>query len=473
MLSHFSLQDALKAHAAGDYRTSEQMFTAICLQHPDNWVSWFHLASIEIKRERNAPALAYLYRALDLAPEQPAIWNNLGTTLRREHHVEKAKEALLKGAEINPEDADLWSNLCTLYVNEGDPELGLEYVNKALAAAPDHVNAQWNKSLLLLETGHLREGFELYPAGMKTGERMYRWPMVPRFDPVLHQGKRVLVYGEQGLGDEVMYLSLIPDLLRDVGSLVIECHPRLETLINKSFPEVTTHPSRKREVVDWGDDETFDAAIALGDIPRFYRKKPEDFPRKPYLKVDPALVHEYRHRLLDRAGPGPYLGIGWKGGYKKTRKDLRSIQLDEMAPIIQSAHEAGAKIISFQYTPEAEFEIRQFEQKYGIKIHHWPDIVCGETDYMKTAALLSNMDLAITVNTSLVHLAGALGKELWTLTPRGCAWRYWCWDEHMMWYESVTQYRAGKNKTWEPVLKQVEKDMRVKLDLLKSIEVAR
>lgn len=462
MRSHFSIQDAIDQLNAGNLDGAEQMFSAIATQKPDNWYAWFYLASAVTQKGLHTQALAYLYRAASLNPDESAIWNNLGTVLRRENHNLHAKEAFLKGAKLSPKDADLWSNLCTLCVNEGNPHDGLEYVNKALLNDPDHVNAKWNKALLLLETGQLAEGFDLYPAGMNTGERPNRWRSWPDYDPKEHKGKRVLVYGEQGLGDEVMYFSLLPDLIRDCGHVILECHPRLEALANLSFPDITVYPTRKDQVVEWED--SFDAKASLGDIPRHYRRRPGDFPRTAYLKTDPSIVFDYRQRLMERAGPGPYLGIGWKGGYKKTRKDLRSVPLDDLLPAIKAAHDAGGKIISFQYTDGVDAEVRQFEQDHGIKIHHWADIIQG--DYMKTACLLECMDLAITVNTSLVHLAGAIGKELWTMTPKGCAWRYWSWDEHMMWYKSVTQYRAGENKTWGPVIKRITHDLSVKFSLL-------
>lgn len=465
MMQKFTLQQATEVLQSGDLKTARFMFSTAAKQNPDEWYAWFSLASIASKEGRNLEAMAYLYRAGNLAPQKSEIWNNLGTILRQEHHTDKAKTVFMRGLEISPEDADLYSNLATLHVNQGNPQEGIDLATKALELNPDHTNARWNRSLLDLEVGNLSRGWDDYREGFKTGERPVRWPSWPRFDPAEHRGARVLVYGEQGLGDEVMFMSLIPDLLAVARSVIVECHPRLETLVRRTWPQVTVHPTRKKDYIEWEDE--FDCVTTYPDLCRYYRRTPEHFPRAPYLKVDHGMAGDIRFRLEERLGNGPYIGLGWRGGYKHTRRDLRSLTLEEMMPIILAATESGAKLVSFQYDDEAESDIVEFSRRFKIPIAHMPDLVCGkDTDYMKTAALLECMALNINVNGSLCHLAGATGNELWTLTPHGHAWRYWSPDDRMLWYSSVKMYTAEDNHTWTNIVHQVADDLETRLSLI-------
>lgn len=227
----------------------------------------------------------------------------------------------------------------------------------------------------------------------------------PRWDGT--KGKRVVVYGEQGIGDEINFASCIPDLQKDC-EVLIDCDKRLEGLFRRSFG-VPTFGTRYKDEHRWAEKEQIDAHVAVGALPQFYRKKDEDFPGTPYLVPNPVMQVQWR-ALLDSLGPRMKVGIAWNAGRPHTFGERRSIPLETLAPLF----ELDCDFISLEYRPPEGHE------KYGI--HHWPwGVECY--DYDQTAALVAELDLVISVTTTVHHLAGALGKECWVLVPERSLWQ--------------------------------------------------
>ena len=278
----------------------------------------------------------------------------------------------------------------------------------------------------------------------------------------------VVVYGEQGIGDEIMFASCLPDLLRDCKSVVFDCHKKLHSLFATSFPDIDIYPTREDELITWPTlpDGTpryqFDARVAIGSIPAFYRPNLESFPGTPYIKPDVAKEAEWAVRL-SKLSDRPKIGISWIGGHKRTRIEVRSTPLETYLPILQQ----NADFISLQYTP-CEDELAAFEKKHGIKIHHFPEAVYSPS-YADTAALVANLDLVITVCTSVVHLAGAMGVPTYVLTPSRPAWRYRLDLEHMPWYgRSVTLFRQSPSTTdWTPAIAEVSEALQTLIGAIK------
>lgn len=449
MKKTFTLEDVTRLMKSENYNQAEGMLHEMIKQRPGAWEPHFYLANLMMMTNRNGLCIPLLYRATQINSKVPEIWNNLGTSLRRENHVEPAREAYEQAEKLNAEDPDLYNNLGTLYINEGAPGGGEKYLRKAIELSPEHVQAHWNLGLILLEQKRWREGWEHYAYGKGSKDRMNRWMRWPQYKG--EKGKTVLTYGEQGLGDEIMFASMLSDLQVDADRVICECHPRLKGLFERSFPEIDFYPTRKNAVLEW--DDFFDSVIATGDLGSLYRNDDRDFPKEPYLGADSCEVARMGTKL-ESIGPPPYIGIGWKAGYKKTRKELRTIPLDMWKLIIES----GATIISLQYTTDADIEVAAFNKESPVKIHHWPDIV-RDDDYDSTAALVSALDLSILVNTSAVHLCGALGAPCWTLTPSRPAWRYSLEGDEMPWYRSVKQYRQ-EGEDWTPTLNRLTEDLK-------------
>jgi len=443
----FTLEEAHERQKRGQFQEAEQMYTALLEDHPDHWMTLFFLGTLYLQTNRNGLALQMFKVALQTKPNSPELWNNIGTAYKRMNCNDEAKKALLRCASM-VDDADAYSNLSTIFINEGCPEHGLKFSDKALEVDNKHYQAHWNRSLLLLEMGRYEEGFEQYFWGIRSKDRITKDYNCGYWKG--QKNKNVVVYGEQGIGDELMFASCLPDLIKDSKNVIFDCHPRLIGLFERSFG-VKCYPTRKDLNTDWHWDENIDYKTPIGNLPHAYRKSIKSFPGKPYIKVDPEKVKAMRAKL-EELGPGPYIGVSWYGGKKKTRVDLRSMPFEKMMDIFKDLP-FTPQLVSMQYTKDHEIEA----VKAGIP--HWGDILYAP-DYEETAALAQALDLVISVNTSLVHLCGAIGQEVWVATPQKCAWRYYSPDNKSMpWYGSATIYKQEVPGEWEDLVKKIAGDL--------------
>lgn len=393
------------------------------------------------------------------------LTNAVGTTWKHENKTEKARYWFEKAQDILPTpNPDIQNNLATLYINEGIPEKSLHHLNAALAVAPEHAQARWNRALAYLELGDYANGFDDYKYGKRAAvraDRNYTQAPTPEWDG--SPGKTVVVYGEQGIGDEIMFASVLPDIMKTCN-VIFDCHTKLHKLFCNSFPQIPIYGTREDEGINWPilpDKKPrypIDAKIAIGDLPKFYRRDIESFPGTAYITPTNEAQHRWAKRLNETFTDGkPVIGINWIGGHKKTRIEVRSLTLEQMLPILsQDAH-----FVSLQYT-ECASEIFEFEQKHGIKIHNWPE-ASQAVDYDETAGLVANLDLVVSCCSSIVHLAGSMGVPCWVLTPSRPAWRYRLDLDYMPWYgKTVTLFRQKTGSVeWNPVVDEVAENLKI------------
>jgi tetratricopeptide (TPR) repeat protein len=422
---------------------------------PGDLAITFGLATAKFQCGMNGSAIALFQQIIREIESQggkaPEVYNNLGSAWKAENHDDKAEECWRKAIAIKPH-VDYYNNMVTLYINTGKPEEGEVWAREGLKIDPEHARLNWNYALILLEQGQWAEGFRRYEYGIESFDRPKRAytkdrDALPWWDG--EPGKRVVVYGEQGMGDEIMFASALPDAIDDAG-IVFDCHPRMVSLMKRSFG-VKCYGTRKSNDVSWALSHEFDARCAIGSLFRIFRSD-GNFPKRPYLIPDRKLVKKYRKRL-EASGPGPYVGIGWKAGSKGTRGDFRSMKLAHFQPLI----EEGGTFVSLQYIDENGKCGRFFEQT-GCKVHHWPEVVEANTgevdkegksirqpgfDYDNSVALMAALDLCILPCTTAVHVCGAIGKECWVLTPKEAAWRYQLEGVDMPFYGPwVKQFRG-------------------------------
>jgi tetratricopeptide (TPR) repeat protein len=390
-------------------------------------------------------------------------WNNLGNcykVLNKDIMAGKCfREALAIKDRHDKDYADANNNLGTLHINTGEPEKGEPFIKECLRLEPEHPDGHWNNALIKLEQGKYNEGFADYHYGFKTGNRMYRTygREIPEWKG--EKGKHVIVWGEQGLGDELMFASILPDVIRDSASVVLECHPNLVSIFKESFPGISVYGTRKDQYIDWVHNHPeINARIAIGELGKIYRNDIKDFPGTSYLKAPYA--DKYKSRL-DAISSKLKVGIIWKGGSVKTRQDFRSIPLEKWQDILS----LDADFINLQYTPDVYEAIAKAENTCDARIHQIIEGAgCEVVDYGETASLVDSLDLVIAINTSIHHLAGGLGKECWTLTPRPKAWRYYSPDNKTVpWYGSCTIYQQEKEMQWDDILSQVKNDLELRI----------
>lgn len=394
----------------------------------------------------NADSIGLAYninkRAVETGPGNAAAWHNIGKCYHERQKDAEADDYFHKAIKVKPTFHSSLEGLSMSSLNRGDFGACIDYANRAVAENPDALEARINRGMGYLALKRWREGWRDFDRNL--GKEKNRKEMIygneVRWDGT--KGLDIICYGEQGIGDELSFASCIPDLIRDSKSVTIECDGRIEKLIQRSFPTTKVYGTRYKDAVPkWKENPPkFDARVAIGQLPLFYRNKDEDFHGKPYLTPRPEMAAQWR-TLLDSLGDKPKIGIAWTGGIPKTGQHRRTVTLDTFAPLFKGF---DADWVSLQYKDVDG--IPDAEAKYGVKIHDW-DWGTRVWDYDQTVALISQLDLVISVCTTVVHAAGGLGKECWCLVPKVPMWRYLSSGEWFPWASSVKLHRQ-KGSEW-------------------------
>lgn len=411
-------------------------------------------ANIMLDAERFGAAYVFIHRACQLAPDESTVWNNLALCYQETEQPEEAMKCFIKSLSRNPNDVLALSNAAKLYNDLGEPLKSINCTDKAIRLNPKIPEARYNKGISLLTLGQWKEGWEGYEfnLGKHSGRKERVFGTIPRWTG--EKGLTLIAYGEQGVGDEINFASCIPDLQKE-NTVIIECDKRLENLFRRSFNCPVYGTRYFKGGLKWPTEYPIDATVAFGSLPGFYRNRLESFPGTPYLVPDPQRTVMWR-ALLDSLGPKLKVGIAWTGGIRKTFRNLRSLTLKDLEPIWRQ----DATFISLQYK-DATAEVAEVEATTGIKIHHFPHATQTQ-DMDDQAALMSQLDLVITVQQTAVHVGGALGVETWAMIPKNPLWRYGLSGSTMPWYNSVKLYRQKKD--WVYTIAEVATDLKDRIN---------
>ena len=413
-----------------------------------------NLTLVQLECEQFDEARHLLDTVLRRRPDDVEALKCLGLVLQKMHRPDQALAHYERARELTSADPELLNNLGIVLQDLGRLDAAIASYDAAIARKPDFVLARWHRSLAYLLRHDFARGWPDYELRTESADQPRRSARYPRWDGGALSGRRLLVYAEQGLGDEIMFASCLPEVIAASRHCVVECSPRLEALFRRSFPQATVYSLSAGGEPPRADQEAgIDAQVAMGSLPQYLRRSGSDFPRhRGYLKADPERVRAWRERLA-ALGPGLKVGISWQGGTHKTRRPMRSIPLAQWAPLLQSA---GVRCVSLQYT-ECSAEIATVESAAGIRISDWREV---RDDLEHTAALITALDLVISVCTAAIHLGGALGRPVWVLAPYSPEWRYGIAGDGMPWYPSVTMFRQPRYGEWEPVIAEVAQRLR-------------
>jgi tetratricopeptide (TPR) repeat protein len=299
-----------------------------------------------------------------------------------------------------------------------------------------------------------KDGWDGYGYRFAAGSTPYRPLPYKTWNGEHAPESTVVVLAEQGLGDEIMFASCLPDVISRVGHCIVECEPRLAKLFSRSFPSATVLPTRREVDGSWLDRAPEpDWQIFSGDLPALFRRRDEDFPQhQGYLVADLARVGYWRDRLQQDLAHGLRVGLSWRGGTAKTRMRARSLDCADLAPLFKVP---GCQFVNLQYG-DCTQTLQRFQSEHGVRVIDYPDALA---DYDETAALVCGLDLVVSVCTSVVHLAGALGRPAWVIAPLAPEWRYTASRTVMPWYPSVTIWRQRVLGDWTDVCRQVSTEL--------------
>jgi hypothetical protein len=406
---------------------------------PDNAAAMYLLGTIHARAERYGNALALFERCTKIAPHRHEAWNNLGMVWQECHDFDKSRENFKRALAIK-EQAGYLANIGSSYSGAGNYAEAIRWCKKALKIDPDHDGAHTTLGFAQIATGDWLNGWKGYEHCL--GGRFRKIVQIgdePKWDgsPV----DSLFVYGEQGIGDEIMYASCLNDI-KNVGQITLECDPRLEGLFKRSFPHIEVHGTRRKAQV-WAAGRTFAAGCGIGSLPALYRPTRESCPKTPYLTADPERRLQWR-ALLDSFGRKPKIGLCWTGGRAATQRKQRNVGVDALAPLLSSV---DADWFSLQYTDPGD-EIK------GTPIKHYHRAT-QSPDFDDTAALIAELDMVVGIHTTAHHMAGALGVPSLILVPSQPMWLY-AYGDSLPWYPDQRLHRQRKNEKWIDCVRRID-----------------
>lgn len=449
--AHFNLGTALYRRRA--YEAAASSLREALALDPDFFPARVNLGLALRALGEFSAARAELERALAQRPADPHALLYCGIACQDEGDLEAAAARLERALELKPGAPELLANLASVCRDAGELERARELFERALASEPGYAHARVEYAYTLLAAGDYARGWEHYEARWEANgwsdPADFRQPLW-KGEPL--EGRSLLVWGEQGVGDQILFAGLLPEVIGRAAACTVTCEEKLVRLFSRSFPGVRVLARNAALHARLGR-EPFDFQTPIGSLARFLRRAPGDFPlHSGYLRADPQRVCFWRERLA-ALGPGRTVGLSWRGGVATTRRHFRSIPLESWLPLLQLE---GVHFVSLQYTDCVQ-ELETLRARHGVLVHHWPEAIA---DYDETAALVCALDSVASVCTALVHLAGALGRPALVLVPAVAEWRYGRTGPRMPWYPSVELVRQRRLGDWAPAIEEVAARLR-------------
>ena len=433
----------------GEFEFACQFLERYLKEKPHDFSSWVMLGSASSKNGKHSDALKYAMKALSLEPTRALSYNNLGATLMDLELIEEAKTAFDTALALEPGNLDTLSNLASIETRNENYHVAIDRYEELLSLhTKDSVaykSVAFTSCFAHLATGQLQTGWKQYDNGFIPIHESARTPRrkfnIPQWYGEDIKNKRLLVWGEQGLGDEFWFFSMLKEAQQCCASLLIECQPRLVTLLQRSFPDATVRASQLGPFTS----TDYEVQIPAASLCRIFRSHMEDFAKfKPYIKPDPKLVLQFSERL-QALRPKRLVGICWRSGKINTQRFKHYLSLSDLAPILCMEN---IEIVNLQYG-DCEQEIVAAEQSLNIKIHRWADIDLKDNQE-QLAAIMSQMDMILTPGTAVMQLAGAMGCPTMAFLRKTPV--FFLGQSETPWFSSIRSFVAPMT---EPIQNQV------------------
>ncbi|WP_144110628.1 tetratricopeptide repeat protein [Paraburkholderia sp. BCC1886] len=408
--------------------------------------AWNNRACVLRDLGRPADALASCDHALALQPDYADAWSNRGNALSDMNLPQDAERSYRRALEIAPAFADAWNNLGLTQIDLGQQAEALSSYEHALAVNPAAAETHWNESLCLLQMGQFEAGWRKYEwrwerARIRSSRRSFPQPLWLGDFPL--QGKTILLHAEQGLGDTLQFCRYAAQVSRLGAKVVLEVPPELLRLMS-TLEGVDQLIEAGRPL------PPFDCHCPLLSLPLALGTDLANIPSTtPYLFARAGAVDEWRNRIDAEASGRVKVGLVWAGGNRPHVAELRkndarrSITFERLAPILDVPN---LRFYSLQKGPAAN---QLADAGAASKVIDHTDAL---HDFADTAALVANLDLVISVDTSTAHLAGALGKPVWILNRFDTCWRWMLERSDSPWYPSATLFRQPALGDWDSVI---------------------
>lgn len=438
--AHISLGMVLRDQ--GKFEEAIKHFQRAAELRPDFAEALNYLGASHSKLQRQAEAEKYLRQAIGLDPKSASALSNLGVTLLEQEQFEEAETCLREALRLKPDFAGARSNLGAVFMQLGEPERALSVLEDALRMQPDLVDAHWNRALAWLTLGRFPEGWLEYEwRWLRPEARKQRKIPRPLWDGSPLEGRTIMLHAEQGLGDTLQFARYVDTVRGLGGNVILACQKPLVPLLKQSLDVDQVIPLGPAQL-------RFDVHAPLMSLPCLLGTTLKSIPQRiPYIRPDEALVEEWRERLADF--DGFRIGIAWQGNptYRGDRR--RSIPLRHFRPL---ARLPDVRLISLQKGLGAE-QIEQVAAEFKVETLENFDEERGA--FMDSAAVLPNLDLVVTSDTAIAHLAGALGVPVWMAISTNCDWRWLRNQDTSPWYPTMRLFRQQRTNDWDNVFEQI------------------
>jgi Flp pilus assembly protein TadD len=406
---------------------------------PDYAEAHNNLATLLAANRQFEEAIVAFCRAIDLKPLYPSAHCNLGNALREIGRTDEAIAACHRALELDPNSSEAYNNLGSVLLEMGRLDEAESGFCRALELAPGFDDARVNHAMLLLLRGDEERGWPLYEARLHLTPSPRRDFAQPMWDGGPLQGQRVLIHAEQGLGDAIHFIRYAPLVAGRGGEVVVECRSPLVELFR-------TVKGVREVVADSDPLPPFDVHVPMLSLPLLFQTGRATMPKDvPYLLVDPARRDVWKKRLGENR-PRLRIGLCWAGNPLNRRNRTRNVSLERLRPLLEVK---GIDFFNLQLNSSTD-ESTPSLAKTGI-IDHTKEI----RDFADTAALMAELDLIITVDTAVAHLAGALGRPVWTLLPLIPDWRWGLEGTDTPWYPTMQLFRQTTAGDWDSVVERV------------------
>jgi tetratricopeptide (TPR) repeat protein len=451
------IADLWKAKLLAEQRRSNEAWAIVepyLLEDPAD-LQALDIAAYTFEMAGNPVVAHALYkRVTEVAPTGSQSWLNYGRVTEDLWMTDEAERCYKKGltlAQSLESKSLLYGNLSALCIDNGRFEEGEKYARQSIDANPKSKIAKSNLGFCQLANGDFAEGWKNYHACMGTAWRqIVQYKNEPEWDGTM--GQTVVLYGEQGIGDEICFASMVPDAVAVSKKVILDVDKRLAGLFRRSFPEARVYGTRAAgpEAKPWDkEDRDFDASLAMGQCGEFFRTARDQFPSGPYLKPCPVRSAHWKSHFKSLGKP--VIGIAWSGGIPKTGAKFRRAALDDWMPVFAAI---DAHWVCLQYK-DASAEIAEFTARNPhVDLVQYPWATLSK-DYDDTAALVSALDAVISVPTAVVHLAAALGTKTIAMHAKRKCWKF---HAGLPFHPDVMLIEHGKG--WRDALSEVAKKVR-------------
>jgi len=486
----------------GDCAEAIECFRHVLRVNPNFADANFYLGSALFKEGQIAEATQCYRQALQINPNHAEAHNNLGVALEKQGHLAEAAECFRQALYLKPNYADAHSSLGHVLIDQGQLVEAIECCRQALRINPNHAGAHINMGAALNEQGELSKAEECFQEALRIdpndararlnrsclrllqGDLEGGWPdyekrlaicgavprsfQQPRWDGSPLEGKTIFVHAEQGLGDTLLFIRYLHLVKERGGRVVLECQPSLVRLLEGvvGIDQIVAQRQSARTDADSVQLPHFDVHIPLMSLPGLFGTTMSTIPGGvPYLRADPELVERWRRELA--ALDGFKFGISWQGNPQNERDRQRSVPLSCFEPL---ARLEGIRLVSLQKGPGTEqivggignLPIMSQDDAGQIAsaspvgpIIDFGDRLDATGAFLDTTAVMINLDLVVTVDTAVAHVAGALGVPAWVVLPFTPDWRWLLERSDSPWYPTLRLFRQKRTGDWGEVFERI------------------